>query len=617
MNFLLHPTIAPWVVPDPTGIRLRLLVATAAGQPEQVLIRCEPDNEETFIPMLQIGEEGRYVTYEARLGWDPGNVTTLYAFKVLVGGRQLWLAADGEHAFLPPRDVHFRLCEKHQPPAWVRDQIFYQIFPDRFAQGNPANAVRSNEYSYDDGSQPVTAKAWGEPVDMKLGATAFYGGDLPGITARLDYLQQRLGVTALYLNPIFTSGSNHKYDAEDYYNVDPHLGGNGAFAELRGALRERGMKLVLDAVLNHCSDNHPWFNRWNRHPQPGAWQGAQPYAGWFGKERNGEFTCWKGFSHLRVFDFAVPAVRQAMYEAPDSVLRHWLKPPHAIDGWRFDVIHMLGEGSGATNNAHYAREFRRAMKEESPDSYFLGEQFSEATRWLQGEQQDGAMNYYGFAHPVRAWLGDIDINLHPTHITTQDFARWLDGARARIPYANQLVQFNLLGSHDTPRFLTLVKGDRGRMRIAMALQLVYPGTPSIYYGDEIGTEGWVDPDCRRCFDWNEAHWDQTLFEHYRALIALRKARPELRAGAFISLHAQGDVYVCARYLDGQVTLMAANRGDAPAEHQPDLAALPVVVRQWLPVTLPGSAAAAQPETAAAPAQLSLAPRSVQVWTGAA
>lgn len=612
MTNMLHPTLAPWVVPDESGIRLCLLYPLAPDSPgpEQVLIRCEPDNEETFVPMQAAGACGRYALYEGRIGWDPGNVTTLYAFKVLVAGRQRWLAADGEHAFLPPREVHFRLCEKHSPPAWVRDQVFYQIFPDRFAQGNAAHAVRSGEYVYDDGSQPVTAKAWGEAIDPNLGATAFYGGDLPGITGKLDYLQNRLGVTAIYLNPIFTSGSNHKYDAEDYYSVDPHLGGDAAFAELRGALRERRMKLVLDAVLNHCSDNHPWFNRWNRHPAPGAWQGAQPFAGWFGREPGGDYTGWKGFSHLRVFDFSVPGVRDAMYEGQNSVLRHWLRPPHAIDGWRFDVIHMLGEGRGSTNNAFYARAFRQAMKEESPESYFLGEQFSEATRWLQGDQQDAAMNYYGFAHPVRAWLGDIDINLHATRLSTEAFASWLDAARARIPYPNQLVQFNLLGSHDTPRFLTLVKGDRGRMKIAMTLQLAYPGVPSIYYGDEIGTEGWVDPDCRRCFDWDEGHWDLDLFDHYRALIALRKSRAELREGGYLCLHAAGDAFVIARFVEGQATLVAANRGGHEERLSLDLDRLPIPGLVW---NAPMFRDGVHPESA--PREICLAPRSVQVWTG--
>lgn len=609
---LLHPQVAPWCVPDTDGIDLCLLLnPDRLPDVTQVLLRCEPDNEETFVPLKRVGREGVHEVYSCRLGWDPGNDTTLYAFKVLAGGRQVWLAADGEHAFLPPRDVHFRAARNGSPPAWVADQVFYQIFPDRFAQGDPSHAVRSGEYVYD-GREPVVAKPWGAPIDAACAASAFYGGDLPGICQRLDYLHDELGVTALYLNPVFTSGSNHKYDTEDYFNVDPHLGGNAALVALRTALDERGMRLVLDAVLNHTSDNHPWFNRWNRHAAPGAWQGAQPHASWYGRGADGQYVGWKGFAHLRVLDFAVPEVQQIMYAGQGSVLRHWMRPPYRIDGWRFDVIHMLGEGAGARNNAHHARAFRDAMKQENPDAYFLGEQFSEATRWLQGDQQDGAMNYYGFAHPVRAWLAGQDINLHPTRIDAAELDAWLTAARARIPYANQLAQFNLLGSHDTPRFRTLVGGNDDLHRLAVALLMTYPGTPCVYYGDETGVEGGPDPDNRRCFDWAREHWAPGVFGWHQALIRLRQSRAELRHGAFLTCHAQGDLMVFARFDARHASLVALNRGAADANIRPDIARLPRAYGSW------ALALAHQAQGQAAPAwngeHLSLPAFSVSIWT---
>jgi alpha-glucosidase len=275
-----------------------------------------------------------------------------------------------------------------------------------------------------------------------------------------------------------------------------------------------------------------------------------------------------------------------------------MRPPYSIDGWRFDVVHMMGEGRGAHNNAYYVRALRRALREENREAYVLGEHFGEATRWLQGDQEDGAMNYYGFAYPVRAWLAARDFAHHPAQLSTADFERWLADARARIPYANQLAQLNLLDSHDTSRFLTAVAGDARLMQLAVTLLLTYAGVPSIYYGDEIGLEGGDDPDCRRCFDWDRAHWNTALHAHYRQLIEWRQRRPEWRRGAYQTLAVAGDALVFARYLDRQVTIVAINRGAAPVTVAVPLAQLPVEVAHWQQL---GDGATARPDRLALPA----------------
>jgi alpha-glucosidase len=574
---LLHPPIAPWLLRTAEGCCVTLL---CGGAPAIAYLRAEPDNEELLIAMQPVGEVNGLTRYEAVLPWDRANEPTHYAFKVICDGRQHWLCADGVHPFPPPRELHFKVSRTHAPPAWIADQIVYQIFPDRFCQGDPSLAVATDEYVYGPpGGSRVVAKPWGASIDRTVAATAFYGGDLVGVHRQLGYLADELGVTALYLNPIFTSGSNHKYDTDDYDCVDPHLGGNAALGELAGALRGRGMRLVLDAVINHTGANHRWFDRFGRHGQ-GAYQStASPWRSWyvFGER---DYASWKGHASLPVLDFAEPAVRAAIYGDPDAVVRRWLRPPYAIDGWRFDVIHMLGEGPGALHNADHVREIRRAVRDESPDAYVMGEHFGEATRWLQGEQEDGAMNYYGFAHPVRAWLAEQDLGGEPARLTTTELERWLTCARARVPYDNQLAQLSLIDSHDTSRLLTALGGDAARMQLAVVLLFTYPGVPCIYYGDEIGLEGGRDPDCRRCFDWDRAHWNAALHAHYRRLIGWRKARPEWRRGAYQTLAVDDDALVFARYTERSVTLVAVNRGDRATSLPVRCIDLPVAVTRW-------------------------------------
>ncbi|NRF72107.1 maltodextrin glucosidase [Aquincola sp. S2] len=573
---LLHPPIAPWLVRTETGCRVTLLTDQPALQ--AVWLRVLPDNEEYLLPMKAAGRAGALHAWTGEMPWDGGNPATLYSFEVLAGDSQRWLGADGLHPHVPPEAQHFRVV-RELPPAWVRDQVFYQVFPDRFALGDsPPN--RDGETVY--GSRPQAAQQleWGAPLDPAQAANSFYGGDLDGLRAKLGHLQQAVGATAVYLNPVFTSGSNHRYDTEDYDNVDPALGGNAALERLSAAMHSRGMRLVLDAVLNHTSTNHPWFNRWGRHEGVGADQSdASPWRQWYAFNDAGHPIYWKGHDSLPVLDFSHAALREAVYEGPDAIVKKWLRAPYSIDGWRLDVIHMLGEGRGARNNAHHVRQIRQAIKSEQPSAYMLGEHFSEATRWLQGDQEDASMNYYGFAQPLWAWLAGQDVNGHPAALSTLQFEAWLNRARSAIGYDTALVQFNLLGSHDTPRFLTRLAGNHAKARLGMTLLFAYPGVPCLYYGDEVGMEGGADPDCRRCMDWTGASWDRELLAHVKRLATLRRERREWRDGAFQVL-AQGEHWLAfARYTAQAVSIVVVNRGPA-IEVQLPLKALPVEVSEW-------------------------------------
>jgi alpha-glucosidase len=551
----------------------------ADSPPADVFLRLEPDNEERLVPMEPLGDRGRFRVYRAELTPNPAEDQTVYAFKVLWADRQLWLDAAGTSPRMPLRERFFRICNGAGPPDWVPDQVFYQIFPDRFRNGDPATSPKNGAYNLrDDG--PIRAKRWGEPIDSRRPNSELYGGDLVGVVQGLDYLED-LGVTAIYLNPIFTSPSVHKYDTEDYERVDPYLGGNAALAALREATSRRGMRYLLDAVFNHTSDTHPWFNRWGTHPEPGAYQDlSAPYRAaytFYDSADPESYHCWQGSKVLPVLDFGQPAVQEYFYAGPDAIARRWLRPPYSADGWRIDVAHMMGEGTGARRNHRVLRALRRAIKDESPDAYVLGEHFSEATRWLQGDQEDGAMNYYGFAHPVRAFLAGQDVNYHPIAIDAAGLAAWLTDARSRIPYANQLCQLNLLGSHDTARFLTLVGGDRGLMGLALHLLFAYPGVPCIYYGDEIGMAGANDPHNRACFDWDQAHWDKGLRGLVQSLARLRRGHPALRRGAYRTLLAEGDCLGFARFDEAEMLILVVNRSERSVAVDLDLSALP-----WLP-----------------------------------
>ena len=550
--FFCHSQVTPWFKVSNNQLQLTLFVHKEL-ELTQLFIRYEPDNEEELRPMKPCGQQGELVIWRGELPLNRDSGSLLYTFKALTAQEQWWVHAAGVSGSMPPRQSHFHYNPQQKPPVWVQDQVFYQIFPDRFCNGDPSISVQNGEYQYGGGTHPVIAKQWGEPVaadHLGTGASEFYGGDLAGIQSKLHYLQS-LGITALYLNPIFASPSNHKYDTVDFYRVDAHLGSNEQLAELTSNLHQRGMRIVLDAVVDHTSDQHPWFTA--------ASDVHATARRFYTFDEKGQHIGWKGLSHLPKLDFASREVQEIVYSGDDAILRHWLRAPYAIDGWRFDVIHMLGEHGSAAGNTYHVQQMRQCMKQENPDAYVLGEHFFEASQWLQGDQEDGAMNYYGFAHPVRAFLANQDIAYHPVRISAEEFDHWLKQARCSIPFANQLAQFNLLDSHDTARFLSLLSGDVALMRTAVTLLFTYIGTPCIYYGDEVGMEGGKDPDCRRCFPWDSTEWNHLLHDHYRRMIRLRKTHPALRRGDIHTLYAGEHSFVFARTLESDVVITAVNR----------------------------------------------------------
>ncbi len=437
-------------------------------------------------------------------------------------------------------------------PAWVRDAVFYQIFPDRFARSDRV-------------PKPSNLEPWDSPPT----ARGFKGGDLLGVVEHLDYLQD-LGITALYLNPVFQSTANHRYHTYDYYQVDPILGGNAALRELLDEAHRRGMRVILDGVFNHASRG---FFQFNHIVENGA---SSPYVDWFTVEKfplrpyeapEGQqgYEAWWNLPALPKLNVRTPAVRQFLWD----VATHWIE--FGIDGWRLDV-------PGEIDDDEFWREFRRRLRAANPEAYIMGEIWLDAARWLQGDQFDATMNYMvaraclGFFAGETLWQSEAArtgynwIEPHNACQFADEIRRVLGLYRSEI---NE-VQYNVLGSHDTARFKTLARGDGTAYRLATLFQMTYLGAPSIYYGDEIGLEGQHDPGCRAAFPWDGRGWDTELRAFVRSCIALRAAHPALRRGELRWLLAEGGAVVYGRRLGSETLVVALN-----ATRQPVALSVPV------------------------------------------
>jgi cyclomaltodextrinase / maltogenic alpha-amylase / neopullulanase len=482
-------------------------------------------------------------------------------------------------------------------PAWVRDAVFYQIFPDRFAI-----------------SERVVKPGPLEPWDAQPTFTGFKGGDLLGIVERLDYLAE-LGVNALYLTPVFSSASNHRYHTYDYFRVDPLLGGDEALRELLDACHARDMRVVLDGVFNHSGRG---FWPFHHVVENGA---GSPYVDWFYLDREAlaagrELQPYPGVDQRRHMEhdansehgrrlgdvslrhlgyrawWDLPALPKLNTNNPQmrehllGAAEHWLR--FGIDGWRLDVPGEI--------DLDFWREFRYRVRQVNPEAYIVGEVWREEGHWLTGDTFDALMNY-----PLTEALlsfaagGTLNAELVATQHEYREFVRPIDGPtfagrleRLTSAYRPEAVavQLNLLGSHDTPRFVSVAGGDRSALKLATLIQMTLPGAPCIYYGDEVGMEGHHDPDSRRAFPWDEQAWDADLLAFTRAAVALRRAEPVLRHGDYRTLAADGEAVAYGRFGEGgKLAVVALNSGRSEARLS--ISALELGDARLEPVTMPG------------------------------
>jgi neopullulanase len=438
-----------------------------------------------------------------------------------------------------------------ETPEWVKHAVFYQIFPDRFARSPRANHP-----------QGITFQPWGTAPEEQ----GFQGGDLRGIVDKLDYLQS-LGITALYLNPIFASAANHRYHTFDYYQVDPLLGGNAALRELLDKAHARDIRVVLDGVFNHASRGFwPFHHILENGPR-------SPYVDWFqildwplhpyhsNEERPLNYKGWWDHAALPEFNTDNPGVRDYLF----GVARYWLD--FGIDGWRLDVPADINDDS-------FWQEFRHIVKGANPDAYICGEIWHEAQRWLQGDQFDAVMNYlftwntlcFFGADTLRTDWAHQEVKLEP--LDAAGLVKGIDYLHGLYDWEINHVQLNLLDSHDMPRALNLMGEDKRALRLSVLFQMTMPGAPCIYYGDEVGLSAGGDPYCRGAFPWHdESSWDHDLLAFYQAATTLRHSHPVLRTGSFEFLHADGMVIAFRRQLEEQSAVVVFNAGKETTQAQ--------------------------------------------------
>lgn len=485
-------------------------------------------------------------TYDIWQGTIPASSSKKwYRFQINDGSATAWLNAGGIYSSEPTSSDFWVLPDFHTP-TWSKQAIYYQIFPDRFYDGNSANNVTTGEYYYN--GKPTEAKPWGASVFADAGydnSTVFFGGDLTGIEQKLgSYLQQTLGINSLYLNPIFQSPTNHKYDTQDYMKVDPHLGTNtdlqNLIADAHSSSNFSGdyrVNIVLDGVFNHSGDWHYWFDKPNNYTTNGAYesQTSQWYNYYTFNVWPDNYVAWYGFPNLPKLNYASTDLRNEIYRGSNSVVQSYLKSPYGIDGWRLDVGNEVGSNGGNSDNHQIWQDFRPYVKGLNNEALIIGEYWGKATDWLNGSEWDSVMNYNGFTNPVSEWITGKDENGNPATLTTADFDNWLRGTLADNPRSAQLSMMNSLSTHDIQRFLNRAGEDVWKLYLAAIFQMTYVGSPSIYYGDEIGMTGGADPDNRRTFEWDSSKWNQNVLNLYTKLISIRKQYTALQSGSFKTL----------------------------------------------------------------------------------
>lgn len=602
----------------------RIPMEPEPGQEVIIRIRTEKNNVDKIEliadnfshSMRHVFTKGIFDYYEAVITTTDKNIRyyfMLYRSEMIYYYNQIGLTKD-EYP-----EYHFIIMPGFKTPDWAKGAVFYQIFVDRFSDGDTNNNVLDNEYSYI-GKGTTSVKDWNKYPDV-MGVREFYGGDLKGILNKLDYLCE-LGVEVLYLNPIFVSPSNHKYDIQDYDYVDPHYGvivndegnclqdgetenrlatrfisrvtdkvnlekSNKLFIKLVEEVHRRGMKVILDGVFNHCGSFNKWLDRERIYENaPGYEKGAyitkdSPYLNYFrfkdAKDEdawpyNSHYDGWWGYDTLPKLNYEES---KELYDYIMYIGRKWVSPPFNVDGWRLDVAADLGLSS--EYNHKFWKDFRKNVKAANPDAIILAEQYGNPETWLQGDEWDTVMNYDAFMEPVTWFLTGVEKHSDEYRgdlLCNHDaFFGAMNHYMAKFNTQSLLVAMNELSNHDHSRFMTRTNHRVGRvatvgseaanqdlnpaiMREAVMIQMTWPGAPTIYYGDEAGVCGWTDPDSRRAYPWGNE--DYSLLRLHRELIKIHKAYQVLRTGSIKFLVGMHGVIGYGRFDEHDAIIVVVN-----------------------------------------------------------
>lgn len=561
-----------------------------------------------------------YYTFETRLWEEPFR----YCFEVQSGTEKYYYGRCGIS-----REIleyyNFVVVPGFSTPDWAKGAVMYQIFTDRFYNGDKSNDVETNEYYYiGDYSQRVTN--W-DKYPANMGVREFYGGDLQGVMDKLDYLQD-LGVEVVYFNPLFVSPSNHKYDIQDYDYIDPHYGkivddggevlpngvtdnsqatkykkrttglknleaSNELFIKLVEELHRRGMKVILDGVFNHCGSFNKWMDRERIYEgeedyEPGAYVSADsPYRSYFrffkeGPENwpyNANYDGWWGHDTLPKLNYedSVKLENYILY-----IGRKWVSPPYNVDGWRLDVAADLGRSN--EYNHEFWQKFRRAVKDANPNALILAEHYGDPSDWLKGDEWDTVMNYDAFMEPVTWFLTGMEKHSDEAREellgNIDNFIGSMAHHMSNMLTPSLQVAMNELSNHDHSRFLTRTNHMVGRvehlgpeaaneyvnkavMREAVVMQMTWVGAPTVYYGDEAGVCGFTDPDNRRTYPWG--HEDQELIAFHKEAIRIHKEHPALKTGSLKILGGEENILSYARFKGHDRIIVVINNRSERAE----------------------------------------------------
>ena len=561
-----------------------------------------------------------YYTFETRLGEEPFR----YCFEVQSGTEKYYYGRCGIS-----REIleyyNFVVVPGFSTPDWAKGAVMYQIFTDRFYNGDKSNDVETNEYYYiGDYSRRVTN--W-DKYPANMGVREFYGGDLQGVMDKLDYMQD-LGVEVVYFNPLFVSPSNHKYDIQDYDYIDPHYGkivddggevlpngvtdnsqatkykkrttglknleaSNELFIKLVEELHRRGMKVILDGVFNHCGSFNKWMDRERIYEgeedyEPGAYVSADsPYRSYFrffkeGPENwpyNGNYDGWWGHDTLPKLNYedSVKLENYILY-----IGRKWVSPPYNVDGWRLDVAADLGRSN--EYNHEFWQKFRRAVKDANPNALILAEHYGDPRDWLKGDEWDTVMNYDAFMEPVTWFLTGMEKHSDEAREellgNIDNFIGSMAHHMSNMLTPSLQVAMNELSNHDHSRFLTRTNHMVGRvehlgpeaaneyvnkavMREAVVMQMTWVGAPTVYYGDEAGVCGFTDPDNRRTYPWG--HEDQELIAFHKEAIRIHKEHPALKTGSLKILGGEENILSYARFKGHDRIIVVINNRSERAE----------------------------------------------------
>ena len=612
-NALFCDGTSDYVIPAEPGIheKVRLRFRTARDDAQEV---CLISGGETLqMQKMSSGEVFDYYETEVQLT----DTMFVYYFRIKSESEELCYHRCGvsEH---PVEYYNFRIMPGFSTPAWAKGAVMYQIFVDRFCNGDPSNDVEDGEYVYI-GEPVCKVKDWNEfPAAMDI--RRFHGGDLQGVLDKLDYLEE-LGVEVIYFNPLFVSPSNHKYDIQDYDYIDPHYGviiedggevlpegekdntratkyqkrtgdirnleaSNRLFAKLVEEMHARGMRVILDGVFNHCGSFNKWMDRERIYePQPeyekGAYVSAQsPYRDFFHffDEReeawpyNKNYDGWWGHDTLPKLNYEdSPTLEEYIL----NIGKKWVSPPYNADGWRLDVAADLGYSN--EYNHIFWENFRKAVKSANPQALILAEHYGDPGEWLQGDEWDSVMNYDAFMEPLTWFLTGMEKHSDERRTdlwgNADNFVNTMNHFMASMLTPSLQVAMNDLSNHDHSRFLTRTNHIVGRvaqlgskaaeeginlavMREAVAVQMTWVGAPTVYYGDEAGVCGFTDPDSRRTYPWGQEN--RELVEFHKEMIRIHKREKPLRTGSLKMLSWSSNVLAYARFQEGEQIIVVLN-----------------------------------------------------------